>query len=168
MILRFSASSDSFEYLGYSFSKILNSAGNGEALEIGIAIAKKRKIKRRIIEALLAYGKDKRFELLEERIRFLSETYPIYQIGAKVGILKGGPRFSYKHITQLRDLAELDDFKSKMLFARTGRIARLSVRHLSLAQRKKLASISFVSAFELTRFNKFSAQKTSEITAAFS
>lgn len=147
---------ESLEYLGYQYIIKTNKKYNGiDNITINIAKKKLNKIKSKIIYALLDYNKNKDFKLLQNRILFLTCTYPIKTSQQKIspykntGYLQAGLFFNYFKLSENNSsLKELDNFKLNILTHKN----KYS-KHLNTEQKKQLLKISFVIAFnrKLTR-----------------
>lgn len=99
-----------FDYLGYSF--VICPSNISKPVSICISNKKLRKIKSRIVYALLDYNKSTKpadFKLLKKRLVFLSCIYPIRSAREKIskyvnlGALKAGLRYSYSEINNYEE-----------------------------------------------------------------
>ena len=91
----------SFEYLGYKYT-MSDLSKSKEPREIKVSIADKKisKIKTRIFCSLKSYAKDKNFNLLHDRIRFLAGNITVLRHGASAvktsRQVKSGIYYNYK------------------------------------------------------------------------
>lgn len=133
------------------FNSIQNS--NEKVLKVTIAEKKVKKIKTRVIKALLDYAKNKDFALLEKRIKFLTGNYSIKQ-SEEGSDLRAGIFYNYLQITDLKVFYDLNLFYRKSLFSKS---PKLGVKtSLSSIQKKRLSKYCFVAGFKNKIYNKFS------------
>jgi hypothetical protein len=163
--LPFKTSEGSFDYLGYNFS-IKN-----EQLITTIADIKIKKIKSRIIMSFINYFRDKNFQLLHQRIKFLSSNYYIRQENKdanerEVKKLKSGIYYNYKlmSVDKLEQLNDLDIFLQKTIYSKKGKFGKKVLRLLTQNQRNKLKKHSFRVGFEKKISHNFKETTLSEIT----
>lgn len=124
-------------YLGYTFKK------SGGKLEVSIADKKIKVIKTRLTKSFVRFAKDRNFNLLKLRIKFLTGNFTLYQSDTLLPI-KVGLFFNYKQATQEASticLNELDRYYQKLLHCRTGKLGG----HIALtkAQLMDLEKYSF-------------------------
>lgn len=168
---------ESFEYLGYSYRMTnLCGAKDPRKIHVGISDRKISKLKTRIFCSLKAYRKDKNFELVRDRLEFLSGNYIVYRHGASTvkssKYVKSGIHYNYKlcgayEKGEMRpysgsELKALDGFYHSLL-APTGLLGA----HLSLSQRDGLKVLSFYKGFALKIMTKFPAARVQEIKGAW-
>lgn len=143
-------------YLGYSFIP-------KEERDIKVTIADKKvnMIKTRITKSFVRFANDGDFDMLKDRIKFLTGNFtlsaPSTLLPIKVGIY-----FNYQYITDKSVLYVLDKYYQKILHCKTGKLGR----KLSMTddQRVKLAKYSFVFGFENHVNHYFSSVKLIKIT----
>lgn len=121
-------------------------------LRISIADKKVKKIKTRVVKALLDYPKNKNFDLLENRIKFLTGNYSIRK-NEEGNTLRAGIYYNYLHVNQYKIFIELNSFFRKALFSNLGNFG-LKVG-LSKPQKQKLSKYCFVAGFENKVHNEF-------------
>ncbi|WP_311539973.1 antiviral reverse transcriptase Drt3a [Xanthomonas arboricola] len=147
----------SFEYLGYSFNVASGEHNfNGEKnrhVWLDIAPSKVSKIKTRILKAYLDYIKNKKFDLLEKRIKHLTSNISLRDRGKGITRLSG-IHFSYPLVDIEMSIAlkELDNFFLNSLFSTSSKIFRRFNSHISTSQRSRLASYSFFYGAKNKRF----------------
>jgi len=144
------------EYLGYRFTKDENNN-----LNICIAEKKIKKIKTRIILSFMDYLKNKSFNLLNNRIKFLTGNYKIKKT-SEGNILKSGIFFNYPNINNNMQLNELNYYYRKILFCKKGKIG-VELAKLPLTQRNKLKKYNFVDGFEKKLSKSFSYKEMKKI-----
>ncbi len=162
----------SFDYLGYAFT-VSNpttvEAGNkknGElnrSVLIDIASRKIKKFKTRIVRAFLDYGKTGDWDLLRDRVAFLTQNFSVYN--PKAGGKKlAGIYYSYPLVNaESGGLLELDRYLRNAVLARTGRVFSKSALRLCGKQKRQLLSSSFVRGHASQSFIHFSGHRISDI-----
>jgi hypothetical protein len=147
------------DYLGYEFSK--NAKPKDTKLIVSIASKKVKKIKSRIVWALLAYSRDGDFQLLSDRMIFLSGNYGLRQ-GADGNDLRAGIFYNYHQINDYSALVEVNRFFRKAIFSTYG---VLKGKHkLTMAQKTTICKYCFVSGFKLKIYRTFAPQRIIEIS----
>lgn len=156
------------KYLGYSFS-IFGAKGDGyRKIEINISENKIKKIKTRIINALIDYNLHKNIDLFEKRIQFLTGNFYILsrknkkKIEHENGGLKSGIYFNFKFLNNDKQLEDLDNFLNKSLLCRRGSLAKFS-KSISNSNRKKILLYSFKSGFHCQRTHNFTDHELKDI-----
>ena len=129
-------------YLGYAFIP----KGKRD-LDVVIADKKVNMIKTRITKSFVRFAKDGDFDMLKNRIKFLTGNFtlsaPSTLLPTKVGIY-----FNYRFVTDRTALYELDKYFQKILHCKMGKLgSKLSLR-MTNAQRVELTKYSFVFGFE--------------------
>lgn len=146
------------DYVGYriNFSDIITDGRSRQTNTIGISEKKIKRIKSRIIWAILAYRGDHNFDLLYQRIRFLTENHTLKAAMSK-GNLKTGIRYNYHLITDKVDLKNLDVFLRNILSSSKTAFGLKLHPLLDPAQRAALQKLSFVSGFSANRSRRLSS-----------
>ena len=159
----------SFEYLGYDFSigdKIeeCNIRGVYRLIEIDLAHAKSNKVKSRIIYSIIDFNKTNDFELLCERLKFLSTNFSVLDSDRVLKRLSG-IHFNYPLIDARtsKRLAELDLFLRKAVLSSSGKVFFDFHANLNQCQKYRLLKISFVRGHEKRHFFHYSASKMMKI-----
>ncbi|HGM5055885.1 TPA: antiviral reverse transcriptase Drt3a [Serratia marcescens] len=158
-----------FEYLGYDFSvseKIeeCKIRGGYRLIGIDLAYAKANKIKSRIIYSIIDYNKTNDFELLCERLKFLSTNFSVLDSGRVLKRLSG-IHFNYPLIDAKasKRLAELDVFLRKAVLSSNGKVFFDFHTNLNQYKKYRLLKISFVRGHEKRHFFHYSASKMMRI-----
>lgn len=162
----------SFDYLGYAFTVSnptkLEAANkkNGELhriVSIDIASRKIKKFKTRIVRAFLDFGKTGDWDLLRDRVTYLTQNFSVYN--PKAGGKKlAGIYHSYPLVNaESGALLELDCFLRNAVLARTGRAFLRSAPLLSGNQKRNLLRSSFVRGHASQSFIHFSGHRISEV-----
>jgi len=126
-------------YLGYAFRKI-----DGK-VEVSISDKKIKVIKTRITKSFVRFARDRNFNLLKLRIKFLTGNFTLYQADTLLPI-KVGLFFNYKQATNTACLDELDKYFQKLLHCRTGKLgSRIAFTKTEL---KSLEKYSFRFGYE--------------------
>jgi hypothetical protein len=136
------------EYLGYKFIK------TKKDIRISIADKKLKKIKTRITLSFIDYSNNKNFELLNNRIKFLTGNYGIKK-SSEGSILKAGIYFNYSQLIDITQLEELTGYYRKILYCKKGKLG-IALNFLSAIQRNKLKKYCFKAGFENKICNTFS------------
>ena len=121
-------------YLGYTFRKEQNS------LEVSISAKKLKVIKSRLTWAFVSYAKSHDYDLLKQRIKFLTGNFTLYRSDSLTPI-KVGIYFNYKMATDIKSFDELDRYYQRILHCQNGRLC--SRFTLSKAELKSLEKYSF-------------------------
>lgn len=159
----------SFEYLGYDFSvgdKIeeCNIRGFYRLVEIDLAHAKANKVKSRVIYSIIDFNKTNNFELLCERLKFLSTNFSVLDSDRVLKRLSG-IHFNYPLIDARtsKRLAELDLFLRKAVLSSSGKVFFDFHANLNQYKKYRLLKISFVRGHEKRHFFHYSASKMMKI-----
>lgn len=144
----------SIDFLGYRY--ILNNKKkqphkNLSALKIQIAESKIDRVKRKVEIAIIDFQKTTNIQLLKDRLKFLSGTYPLYQNHKAAehhsSQLKGGLRFTYPLLNDLTPLKGLDRYL----------IQRVSASSVPISTNE----VSFLKRF--TKHENFTEERIKEI-----
>lgn len=145
-------------YLGYTF--IPRGKNN---LEVAIAEKKVNAIKTRITKSFVRFAKDGNFDMLKNRIKFLTGNITLFTPSTLLPI-KIGIYFNYKFATDRVALYELDKYFQKILHCQTGKLGlRLAVQ-MDNIQRVELTKYSFVIGFEKHVNHFFTSDTLADIT----
>lgn len=130
------------------------------SLIVSIADKKVKKIKTRIIKALLDFSKNKNFDLLEKRIQFLTGNYSIRR-SEEGNSLRAGIYYNYLQVTNHSVFIELNQFLRKSIFSRN---PSFGVKiNLSRVQKNKLSKYCFLAGFENKVHFEFSYNEMQDI-----
>lgn len=121
-------------YLGYAFRK------EGNIVDISIADKKIKLIKTRLTKSFVRFSKDRNFNLLKLRIKFLTGNFTLYRSDTLLPI-KVGIFFNYKLATNTQCLDELDKYYQRLLHCRVGKLG--SRMALTKTELKDLEKYSF-------------------------
>ena len=142
-------------YLGYTFKK------RGGRVDISIADKKIKVIKTRLTKSFVRFAKDRDFDLLKKRIKFLTGNFTLYQADTLLPI-KVGIFFNYTFATNDECLDELDKYYQRLLHCRTGKLgSRIA---LSKSELKELEKYSFRFGFENHVNHHFTNEQMVNIT----
>ena len=140
-ILWDSDSANEFVYLGYAFNKL------GDEVKVTIAPEKLKKIKTRITRSFMRFAKDGKYDELLMRIKYLTGNFRLHQLNRMVPI-SVGLYYNYKYISNHECLCELQQYYSKIVNLKSGKLGgRLRIQMTNL-QREKLNHYSFKFGFE--------------------
>lgn len=156
-----------FFFLGYKFKRVYYKGLKKPILKIGISPKKIKNIKSKIMKAFLEFSNTKDFNLLRQRLFFLSANYPMKRKKIKMspyekaGFLHGGIAFNYPLINDLSCLKDLDTFLYKILKTKTFKKIN-SV--LVSSQIDLLKKYSFYEGYRRRITRKFTLSSMAEIT----
>jgi hypothetical protein len=155
-----------FDYLGYEIET--SNLTIKRTINIKLAEKKKKKIKSRIIYSLLNYIKKGNYQLLKNRMQFLTGNYLITKPISTGKPLKGGIYYNYPLLSSLNkktpnDITELTSFLRASINSKTGTFGVTLKSRLPNNLAKELSSISFESGYTHRRTHKFSAATINEI-----
>ena len=118
-------------YLGYAFKK------RGGVVDISIADKKIKVIKTRLTKSFVRFAKDRNFNYLKLRIKFLTGNFTLYQSDTLLPI-KVGIFFNYKLATNIECLEELDKYYQRLLHCRAGKLgSRIALTKTELKDLEK-------------------------------
>lgn len=147
--------SDNLVYLGYAFRKV------DKSLDIAIAEKKIKKIKTKLTKSFVRFAKDRNFDLLKMRIKFLTGNFTIYRTDSLLPI-KVGIYFNYKMATDINSLHLLDRYYQRLLHCQRGKFGnRLTLKKENL---KDLEKYSFCFGFEHHVNHHFTKEQLKAIT----
>jgi hypothetical protein len=142
-------------YLGYTFRK------DGKRLIVSIAEKKQKVIKTRLVKSFVRFAKDRDFELLKMRIKFLTGNFSLFQADTLMPI-KVGIYFNYKLATNIDSLDELDRFYQRLLHCRNGKLG--SKVNLSKSDLKAIEKYSFRFGYKNHVNHHFTIDQMTKIT----
>ena len=140
-----------FDYLGYNYrvyepleDKSLKLIRNQfRQVEVDLALSKVKRYKQRIIKSYLDFIANKNFDLLHNRIRFLTSNFSLED--ESTGRRKfSGIYFNYPLISNSVRLEELDLFLKNSIFSTKGRVFPKLSALLNPRQKQLLLKYSFV------------------------
>lgn len=163
-----------FDYLGYRFSvhePVL--AGNKKpatyyrAVTVDVANGKVKKLKTRIVRSFLEFEKDGDWNLLFDRIKYLTHNFSVYN--SKAGGQKlAGIYHSYPQVSDdASSLKELDKFLRHAVLSKSGKIFSKTTLKLKGPQKRALLAQSFAAGHKTKCFVYFSALRISQIQACW-
>ncbi|MEQ1666050.1 MAG: hypothetical protein ABL927_11820, partial [Bdellovibrionales bacterium] len=159
-----------FDYLGYSFlvrepQKNGNKKNTEYCRSVTVDIAEKKvmRLKTRIARSFNDFGKTGNFGLLNDRIRYLTKNFSVYN--PKVGGKKiAGIYHSYPLVSDdAQGLKVLDNFLRNAVLSNSGRIFSKSSLRLTAEQKRKILAHSFVRGHREKSFVYFSGVRIKEI-----
>lgn len=169
--------SETIEYLGYSYT-VSNLCGDKDPREVNVSISARKiaKLKTRVFRCFKAYEKDKNFELLRDRIKFLSGNYTVQRHGAtsikSSRFVKSGIFYNYKlcgtyskggfKAHEAPELKCLDGIYQSLIKPTCSFGSKLNA-----PQRQELKEISFFKGFELKITTRFAPDRVAEMKRAW-
>jgi hypothetical protein len=142
-------------YLGYSFYY------QDKNLKVSIANNKITKIKTRITLSFVDYIRTRNFNLLENRVKYLTGNHIMYKNFKEV---KSGIYYNYSYLTDTQILEELTNYLRKTIYSRHNNFGRKFYRVLTSPQKQQLKKHSFLIGFNEKITYKFSASEVKCIT----
>lgn len=168
---------DSIEYLGYSY-RISNLCGDKEPRRVDVFISDRKisKLKMRIFRCLKAFQKDKNFNLLRDRLQFLSGNYVVQRHGATAikssKLVKSGIFYNYRLCGTYAkgefkphsgsELKSLDGIYQSLIKPTTKIGSKLTA-----FQYQELRLISFFKGFQLKITKRFSPDRVVQMKRAW-
>ncbi|RYM80929.1 hypothetical protein BSR02_24095 [Serratia liquefaciens] len=164
-----------FSFLGYKF-KISNKYHDSDTvfnnrnrkIEIDLSDKKIERLKQKIIKSFISYVNSMHtiqdFGLLHDRLKLLTGNYPIKDpvTGLKIHT---GIYYNYQHKNVDKDcsLSKLDNFLRRIIFSKDDVFSKRITQHLSLKQKRKLASLTFKRGFDTIRYHTFNYSRLKTI-----
>lgn len=159
----------SFEYLGYDFCVYdvvneCNIRGLHRQVVTDLSVAKINKIKSRIIHSIIDYNKNKDFNLLCDRLKFLSTNFSVLDSDRVLKRLSG-IYYNYPLVdaSSSKGLAELDLFLKKAILSSDGKVFFDFYSNLNQAQKYHVLKFSFIRGHEKRHFFHYSFSKMNKI-----
>ncbi|EMF4351995.1 RNA-directed DNA polymerase [Providencia rettgeri] len=160
----------SFSYLGYKFSFPTNShPSNNKKKEsfrsvvITVSDNKLKKIKTCISKAFYSFYKNNDFDLLLDRLLFLSTNRTLISEKSKKKI-PTGIYFNYSKINDLSCFKNIDLFLKKTIFSHNIRSNKIKKRNFNKVQINKLLKINFESSHRKITYKSFNINRLKDIT----
>jgi len=165
-----------FDYLGYQFvvknptKQEARKTKDGELyrkVQVDIARKKIKRIKTRIVRSFLSYAKSNDWELLRDRVSFLTQNFSVYN--PKAGGKKiAGIYHSYPLVSEgAVGLKELDRFLRNAVLSNKGRVFSVTNSMISAHQKRQLLTYSFEKGHNNRTFIHFSATRISQIQSCW-
>lgn len=161
-----------FDYLGYKFTVSDPVKGPGQSkgkashreVQLDISDAKVRKIKTRIVRCIISYCKSSNYDLLIDRIKFLTGNFNVPDIDRDRNRL-AGIYYNYNQIDEQHSKAldELDSFLLKAAISSNGSIFEDFFLKSTPSQRRRLLAYSFRRGFSEKKHNHFSNRELATI-----
>lgn len=153
------------EYLGYKFtSKIIKKK---KVVNISIADKKVKKIKTRIVKSFLEFIKEKDFDLLESRIKFLTGNFSI-KINSEGNELKAGIYYNYLYLNDYYILNDLNIFYHKIIRSNANRFGTKINASLTTASKDLLSKYSFLHGHRNKVYYHFTPDMINQIKSCWS
>lgn len=159
-----------FEYLGYRFlisepvkQSNVSAGDHHRDVIVDIGLSKVKKLKTRIVRSFIEFSRNGDWDLLRDRIAFLTQNFSVHN--PKAGDKRlAGIFHSYPLLTDAAAaLQELDRFLRNAILSRTGRTFTSGTTSLNASKRKKLLTYSFVRGHAHKVFVHFHSTRISEI-----
>ncbi|MCC4540506.1 RNA-directed DNA polymerase [Enterobacter hormaechei] len=148
-----------FDFLGYNFEfPELSFNKSSEKLKVGLSNKKTLKLKNRLYKSFRDYHNNGNYNLLENRIKFLTGNHFISNGKHKSDRMKSGVYYNYIHLTSLTRYEELDLYLKKMIHAKVSTKIFLNNTH-----KKSLNKYSFISGFKCKFTEIFNGNQINKI-----
>lgn len=149
-------------YLGYSLVVDKHPPKSGWAdVKVRLAESKLRRIKTRIVRALIDNARAPNPDLLYQRVRFLTENHRLRQLGRR-GKLAAGIFYNYPIVNDKHSFVDLNNFLRGQVYSVKNAYGAKIAGSLTALEKAKIAKLSFISGFESRRMR---ALKVSEFRA---
>lgn len=156
----------SFGYLGYSFDvlepkKINEMQPNKHFRDVLVNISKDKRTryKTRICRSFLEFSKTRDFDLLYDRIKFLTSNFSVKDLNTGKRRL-AGIYYNYPHISSdASSLLELEKFLRDAIRSAHGRVFSRSSGALAPLHKRKLLKLSFIRGHKDCAFAHFHASR---------
>jgi hypothetical protein len=153
-----------FDYLGYNFDFEKDPPKGKSGIIVSISPNKIKKIKNRIMLSIFSYLADGNFQLLKDRLRFLSSNCRM-KSDRDNGKLLSGIYYNYRLIDEstIDELAKISTFLSQAIYSKKGAFGTRLATRLNSAQRKELAKNCFKTGFVDKIICRFSPDRLKQI-----
>lgn len=165
----------SFGYLGYSFDvlepKRVNDVQPNKHFRdvlVNISKDKKTRYKTRICRSFLEFSKNHDFDLLYDRLKFLTSNFSVKDLNTGKRRL-AGIYYNYPHISSdASSLLELEKFLRDAIRSAHGRVFSRSSTALTSRHKRKLLTLSFIRGHKDCTFAHFHASRIHAIQGCWS
>lgn len=155
-----------FEYLGYKFTvsdPYKKTESNFRSIDVDIATNKANKYKARISRAFYDFSKNKDFKLLNDRIKFLTGNFRVFN--PHINQIKlAGIFYNYPEIqNSKKNLEDLDCYLRSIILIKHGRLGHLLNPILTSKMKRELLRNSFLKGHVNKKFVHFSQIRIGQI-----
>ncbi len=148
-----------FDFLGYNFKfQNLSLTKSSENLIVGLSNKKAAKLKNRLYLSFKDYHNNGNFNLLENRVKFLTGNHFISNGKHRSDRMKSGVYYNYIHLTSLKKYNELDTYLSNLIYKKISTKIFLSDLH-----KATLNKYSFTSGFKCKFLQTFNGNQINKI-----
>ncbi|MCY9853232.1 antiviral reverse transcriptase Drt3a [Vibrio mediterranei] len=160
-----------FDYLGYNYSvRDTETKANKNLfreVDISLSTSRMKKIKTRISRSLFCFSKDGNFEILKQRLDFLTSNRLMKDKKSK-RIIATGIYYNNVNLTDdSESLIELDEYLKKTILGYSCNRGANFTNILSKNQKRELLKFSFMNGYRNNNYKKFSPNKLGEIKNAW-
>ncbi|MEZ8106032.1 antiviral reverse transcriptase Drt3a [Vibrio cortegadensis] len=160
-----------FDYLGYNYSvRDTETRANKNLfreVDISLSTSRMKKIKTRISRSLFCFSKDGNFEILKQRLDFLTSNRLMKDKKSK-RIIATGIYYNNVNLTDdSESLIELDEYLKKTILGYACKRGSNFTNTLSKSQKRELLKFSFMNGYSNNNYKKFSPNKLGEIKNAW-
>lgn len=160
-----------FDYLGCHYSVRDSENKNNKqvfrAIDVSLSASRVKKIKTRISKSLFLYSKDGKFNILKQRLDFLTSNRLMKDKKSNRTIATG---IYYSNVNLSKNnnsLVELDEHLKKAVLGYASKRSANYSYHLTAPQKKELLKFSFVNGYKNNNYKRFSPNKLNEIKNAW-
>ncbi|MFA0629939.1 antiviral reverse transcriptase Drt3a [Vibrio sp. 10N.222.49.A3] len=160
-----------FDYLGYNYSvRDTETRANKNLfreVDISLSTSRMKKIKTRISRSLFCFSKDGKFEILKQRLDFLTSNRLMKDKKSK-RIIATGIYYNNVNLTDdSESLIEIDEYLKKTILGYACKRGSNFTNTLSKSQKRELLKFSFMNGYSNNNYKKFSPNKLGEIKNAW-
>lgn len=160
-----------FDYLGYNYS-VRDTETNANKnlfreVDISLSTSRMKKIKTKISRSLFYFSKDGNFEILKQRLDFLTSNRLMKDKKSK-RVIATGIYYNNVNLTDnSQSLIELDEYLKKTILGYSSKRGANFTNILSKNQKRELLKLSFMNGYRNNNYKKFSPNKLGEIKNAW-
>ncbi|MFA0481588.1 antiviral reverse transcriptase Drt3a [Vibrio splendidus] len=160
-----------FDYLGYNYSvRDTETRANKNLfreVDISLSTSRMKKIKTRISRSLFCFSNDGKFEILKQRLDFLTSNRLMKDKKSK-RIIATGIYYNNVNLTDdSESLIEIDEYLKKTILGYACKRGSNFTNTLSKSQKRELLKFSFMNGYSNNNYKKFSPNKLGEIKNAW-
>ncbi|MEZ8829121.1 antiviral reverse transcriptase Drt3a [Vibrio splendidus] len=160
-----------FDYLGYNYSvRDTETKANKSVfrdVDISLSISRVKKIKTRISRSLYCFSRNGNFEILKQRLDFLTSNRLMKDKKSK-RVIATGIYYNNVNLTENSEsLIELDEYLRGRILGYSCQRGSNFTNMLSNNQKRELLKFSFMNGYRNSNYKKFSPHKLGEIKDAW-
>ncbi|MGQ7263361.1 antiviral reverse transcriptase Drt3a [Vreelandella sp. V005] len=160
-----------FDYLGYNYTvKDTQAKANKNVFRevvISLSVSRVKKIKSRISRSLFCFSKDGNFDILKQRIDYLTSNRLMKDKKSKHMIATGIYYNNVNLTDNSESLIEIDVYLKQRILGYSCKRGAHFKQILSKSQKRELLKFSFLNGYRNNNYKKFSPNKLAEIKNAW-